>query len=116
MPNRPTLWTTSCRRVLVAIGVLCAAATGPAAWAQTTHPKAPVHRIKGVGSHGVTVRARPRRPPVITPDPDKRAGFDTEAAKAETWKKYRSNSPSLGEKTLDQANGYPGLHTLLPPN
>ncbi len=74
-----------------------------------------MHRIKGV-RNGVIVRARPRRPPVITPDPDKQAGFDAEAAKSESWKKYRSNTPSLGDKTLDQANSYPGLHTLLPPN
>ena len=114
MPNQ---LSAKCRPVLLAACMLGLTAAGPAALAQTqtTHAKAPVHRIRGV-RNGVVVRARPRRPAPITPNPDKQAGFDDEATKQAAWTKYRSNTPSLGEKTLDQANSYPGLHTLLPPN
>jgi hypothetical protein len=46
--------------------------------------------------------------------PEKKAAFDNEAAKAETWRKYREATPPLSDGTLGQAKGYPGLQSLLP--
>jgi hypothetical protein len=62
---------------------------------------------------GVVVQA-PREPEQPVIPADKKAAFDNEAAKAETWRRYRQATPPLSEGTLGQAKGYPGLQSLLP--
>lgn len=63
---------------------------------------------------GVIVEApRPEaRPPIPA---DKRAAFDQEVAKSEAWKRYRKSIPPSTTGTLEQADDYPGLNSLLPP-
>lgn len=64
---------------------------------------------------GVIVQA-PRQPSKLGEiPPDKKAAYDEEVAKAEVWKRYRKSTPPATASTLDQANDYPGLQSLLPP-
>jgi hypothetical protein len=63
---------------------------------------------------GVIVQA-PRPEPQAQIPADKRAAYDAEVAKSEAWKRYRKSMPPLSAGTLEQADDYPGLQTLLPP-
>jgi hypothetical protein len=106
---------------LAAAGALGLALSAPAASAQTPSDQAdrtgddvrPAAAPNDASLPGVIVPG-PQRPdhPVIPPD--KKAAFDNEAAKAETWRKYRQATPPLSDGTLGQAKGYPGLQSLLP--
>lgn len=61
---------------------------------------------------GVTVQA-PRRP-LDTTAPEKTQEYNQEVAKAEAWKRYRKSRPPANASTLDQADDYPGLQSLVP--
>ena len=63
---------------------------------------------------GVIVQA-PRPEPEAQIPADKRAAFDEEVAKSEAWKRYRKSIPPTNVGTLEQADDYPGLQSLLPP-
>jgi hypothetical protein len=63
---------------------------------------------------GVVVQA-PRPEPQAEIPADKRAAYDAEVAKREAWKRYRKSMPPLSAGTLEQADDYPGLQSLLPP-
>jgi hypothetical protein len=62
---------------------------------------------------GVVVpgQRRPENPPIPA---DKKAEYDAEVAKQEAWKRYRKSMPPATASTIDQANDYPGLRSLIP--
>ena len=61
---------------------------------------------------GVTVQATRR--PLDTTAPEKTKEYNEEVAKAEAWKRYRKSRPPANASTLDQADDYPGLQSLVP--
>jgi len=118
-PKSPRLWTLA-----AAAGALALMLPAPMAQAQAApapgqatagQAGADVRPAAATSSTlpGVTVEAPPRPEHPVIP-PDKKAAFDNEAAKAETWRKYREATPPLSDGTLGQAKGYPGLQSLLP--
>jgi len=62
---------------------------------------------------GVVVpgQRRQENPPIPA---DKKAEYDAEVAKQEAWKRYRKSIPPATASTIDQANDYPGLRSLIP--
>jgi len=107
-------------RALAAAGALGLALSAQAALAQADRTAsdirpaaAPADGPKDTTVPGVVVQAPPRPDHPVIP-PEKKAAFDNEAAKAETWRKYREATPPLSDGTLGQAKGYPGLQSLLP--
>jgi hypothetical protein len=78
------------------------------------NPESDAATAKPASVGGVIVQApRPEAQPPIPAD--KRAAYDAEVAKSEAWKRYRKSIPSTNVGTLEQADDYPGLQSLLPP-